>query len=146
MPRLLRNFSDLREFGINPLTGEACPWSQRLLCDLNERGRRIVLDMLGCDIGPLPHNWNGGAEFSMMLPMAVLDIDVPLWCLISIGYTEFVVSKDGLCGRDAGDTDEEWEQYFDTLQMLSREPRKIWPTGGPRRGSRMVHAISGRAS
>jgi hypothetical protein len=43
----INNWDDLREFGINALTGEADRTGQRILCDLNKEGRRIVYDLLG---------------------------------------------------------------------------------------------------
>jgi hypothetical protein len=33
-------WDDLRKYGINPLTGEACRFGQRILTDLIERGRK----------------------------------------------------------------------------------------------------------
>lgn len=49
----------LRQFGINPLTGEACGHSMRVLCDLSEQGAEVIRAFYG-----LPHdakladNWN----------------------------------------------------------------------------------------
>ena len=43
----IRSWNDLEQFGIVPLTGEACPLSMRILCDLTPRGERIVSAVLG---------------------------------------------------------------------------------------------------
>ena len=137
-------WNDLRRYGINPLTGEACPFGLRILTDLTERGRRIVLDMLGTDT-TLARNWNSGSEFSIMLPRSLFQ-DVYIWCLISEGIDEIIVSDEGVCGRTAGDSDDDWEGYYNALKHFNKNPRRIWPVGGPRRGTRMVHAMSERSA
>ena len=44
----IRSWSDLREsFGINMLTGEACAFSMRVLCDVNEDGLALLSDYFG---------------------------------------------------------------------------------------------------
>lgn len=40
--KTVRRWDDLAEFGIVPLTGEACGLMYRILCDLTDRGKRIV--------------------------------------------------------------------------------------------------------
>ena len=62
-PKQIRNWIQLKEFGILPLTGEACSYSQRLLCDLSEEGVQLMEDFLGVPGVPglkdiLPINWN----------------------------------------------------------------------------------------
>lgn len=146
MSVLLSRQRELEAFGIKILTGEACPFGQRLLCDMTEQGRRIFLDMLGLD-ATMSRAWNfgDGWEFSAMIPRSLLEFDLPLWCLISKGYDEFIVSDDGVCAREASDNDEEWKEYYEHLIHFNRHPQKVYPTGGPRRGTRMVHAMSDRA-
>jgi hypothetical protein len=41
------NFSGLSAIGIEPLTGEACAYSMRVLCDLNEDGCKLIADFFG---------------------------------------------------------------------------------------------------
>jgi hypothetical protein len=137
-------WNELRRYGINPLTGEACPFGLRVLTDLTERGRRIVLDMLGTDFITLNRNWNSGSEFSVMIPRSLFQ-DVYVWCLISEGIDEIIVSEEGVCGRTAGDSDDDWEGYYKALQHFDKKPRRISPVGGPRRGTRMVHAMTDRS-
>jgi hypothetical protein len=136
-------WNELRRYGINPLTGEACPFGLRVLTDLTERGRRILLDMLGAEC-TLRANWNSGSEFSMMIPRSMFQ-DLYVWCLISDGIDEAIVSEEGVCGRTAGDTDEDWTEFYDNLQHFDKHPRRISPVGGPRRGTRMVHTMSDRS-
>jgi hypothetical protein len=138
-------YSDLRKYGINTLTGEACPYGMRVLCDLTEQGRRIVLDMLGCDLGPLPRNWNGGSEFSMMIPRCLLQEDLLVWCLMTDRCDEVLISSMGIVGREPCDTDEEWDGRVAFDREHAKNVRLISRTGGPSRGTRMTHSMSGRA-
>lgn len=49
----------LRQFGINPLTGEACGHSMRILCDLSEKGAEVMRAYYGLPYdAPLAENWN----------------------------------------------------------------------------------------
>ncbi|KWU17955.1 hypothetical protein [Burkholderia cenocepacia] len=42
----LYSWGDLKHFGVRYLTGERCVYSQRLLCDLNEDGRKLLASYL----------------------------------------------------------------------------------------------------
>src|SRR5271157_4753075 len=97
------NYNNLREYGINPLTGEACPFGVRILCDLTERGRKIVCDLLGIGYTTIPpagvfsDNWNSGSRYSCMIPRSLFD-DLYVWCLLDGGCPEVMVSSDGTVG------------------------------------------------
>ena len=55
----IRDWNDLRHYGINFLTGEACAVGKRLLCDVNEQGRKLICSILGLPINtPFAENWN----------------------------------------------------------------------------------------
>jgi hypothetical protein len=43
----VRDWNDLRSFGINALTGEACAVGKRLLCDVNDQGRKLLCSIFG---------------------------------------------------------------------------------------------------
>ena len=45
--RCIALWRDLAEYGIEVLTGEACRIGARYLCDLDERGARIVRSLMG---------------------------------------------------------------------------------------------------
>lgn len=57
----------LRQFGIDPLTGEADALNFRVLCDLTENGRKIVAQALGINENGFPANWNSRGVASCML-------------------------------------------------------------------------------
>jgi hypothetical protein len=53
------SWRSLSQLGINALTGEADRLSMRLLCDLNDEGRELVLDYLGLPADThMADNWN----------------------------------------------------------------------------------------
>jgi hypothetical protein len=55
----VNSLQDLRQFGVNTLTGEACRLGMRLLCDLSEQGEELVCEFLGLPYGTeLAPNWN----------------------------------------------------------------------------------------
>jgi len=70
----ISSWSDLERFGINPLTGEACAYSLRLLCDLNEDGVATLIEFFGGNIVFIKgSNWNSQvnskpATASVLLP------------------------------------------------------------------------------
>jgi hypothetical protein len=123
-------YDGLRPYGINPLIAEACPYSQRVLCDLTPRGKKIVFDLLGIPPAiPLSENWNSGSSFSMMLPRSLLSHDLPIWCLIDSGCDDIIVSSDGICGRQADDSDEDWENEDCRHPGIRRFPLEITTPG-----------------
>jgi hypothetical protein len=95
---------------------------------------------------PLSENWNSESSFSMMIPDSLLAHDLPIWCLIDSGCDDIIVSRDGIRGREADDTDEERENYYQLLVEWNKQPLRVRSTSGPRQGTRMIHAISGRSS
>ena len=57
--RTIRNWDDLRDYGINFLTGEACAVGKRLLCDVSEQGRRLLCSVFGLPSNTaFAENWN----------------------------------------------------------------------------------------
>jgi hypothetical protein len=49
---------DLEEFGIYPLTGEACGLMMRILCDFDERGRQVLARRFGNEAFAGGEAWN----------------------------------------------------------------------------------------
>lgn len=74
----IRSWADLRQFGINALTGEACAYNLRLLCDVSEQGATHVAAFLGLPVGTkFNENWNTmvgdqPAIGSVMLPRSIM--------------------------------------------------------------------------
>ena len=94
----------LNEFGIVLLTGEACNYSQRILCDLTAKGCKLVAEFYG-----LPQkinfkdNWNSGPKQDphigscFVLPSSILDL-LAFCMLRSNKYVSVVITKTGNYG------------------------------------------------
>lgn len=92
---ILRGINDLQKYGINFLTGEACSYGTRVLCDLNEDGVKVVSSWLGIKEDSFPANWNSKvngkpAVASFLLPLGCLR-ELFLWVLIHVEKYEVVL-------------------------------------------------------
>jgi len=68
--------------GINILTGEACAFNMRVLCDLTEEGCKIIEEFFGGTITCTREtNWNSGGVASVMIPRSCLK-DLEKFCLL----------------------------------------------------------------
>ena len=104
-------WDDLRPFGIDLLTGEACGLSYRLLCDVTQKGKQTIQKALGvADLG-LPDNRNGGDPHdphvgSIML-VPELFIPLAIFALLEHGCREVWRTKSGgLIGIEPADDPE----------------------------------------
>lgn len=101
----INNWNGLQAFGINPLTGEACKYSQRLLCDLNEDGVALLTEFFGLRVGDNPQtlfadNWNSTvsdkpAVASIMLARDMFDSLCKFALFHARACTFAVKQKDG---------------------------------------------------
>lgn len=100
--KTLHQPSDLVQYGINTLTGEACAYSMRVLCDLSEDGADLVSCFMGVPYhrGMFPKNWNSmvgdkPSVYSIMLTRSALR-ELMKFALLSIDRVSLIVeSKDG---------------------------------------------------
>ena len=99
--RRITCWQDLTQYGIEVLTGEACLIGARYLCDLDERGARIVRALLGLPRDcKLAENWNASGRIgphvaSVKLPTDLLD-QLAVFCLIDVGAKHVIVTRDHL--------------------------------------------------
>ena len=158
MPRhRITCWQDLAEYGIEVLTGEACLIGARYLCDLDERGARIVRAMLG-----LPHdcklaeNWNTSGRIgphvaSIKLPTDLFD-QLAVFCLFDAGCKHVIVtrrSRDlrGRRGRGSTRAGGAWEtvaEFRATLRRRTPIVRTYSPLDHAGIGLDATHAMSGR--
>ena len=163
----ISKFRDLEDYGIRYLTGEADALSFRGLCDLTRTGVKIVGEFFGFDAEALPENWNSGAVRSILLdPRDWRGLGVI--ALFHSGAILVVETSSGLFGFRNADDFQCAEFEFDEQtgfretkgpEFRYREGSDLipWPAevygeiqrtysygGGPRSGSRNVHAMSGR--
>lgn len=136
---IVRSWNDLRNFGIDCLTGEACGLSLRLLCDLTDQGQRIVEKALDVKIQP-PEAWNHGDPphvGCIMLPLEMLT-PLTIFALLEGGCKEVFCEGDTLFGIEQDDT----EEYLALLHKGHPNMRRYAYSGTA--GSRNVHVMTGR--
>jgi hypothetical protein len=151
------NIQALEQFGVNPLTGEACAFAMRVLCDLNAEGAALLQEFLGIPAATFPESWNSRvngqpAVASIMLTWECLPslARFALWRRRDIAV--IVGVKNGGIGM-VGYTLEDWEKEA----TLFRSDPATWHTdmgfcvyfnprikNAPTIGTRHVHGISGR--
>jgi hypothetical protein len=142
------SWNDMRQFGVNSLTGEACAYSMRLLCDLSGDGAALVADYFGLkNTSVFQPNWNSmvGEHAAIASVMLVREELIPLatFALFRMGVLA-VVERGRRCDL-IGVFDADWLKRYEDLiasapdcgYAIRRNPR---PSGG----SRNQHAFSGR--
>lgn len=150
----INGWPDLQRYGINALTGEACAYSMRLLCDLSDKGVDHVREYFGLQLTLKPcaqfaANWNSAVDgrpaiASIMLPRGILR-DLGTFLLFSVDKIDFIVDLPG--GGLAGYTSADMAKYGKTADevaalydgKLYRNPRSTEAVG-----SRNQHAFTGR--
>ena len=102
--KTIRCWDDLREYGVKPLTGEACGLGYRLLCDVTEEGHRIIERCFDVTI-TLAEPWNREAIGSIMLAPETL-VPLGVFALLESGCCGAWRHKDGsVVGIEAGDAE-----------------------------------------
>jgi hypothetical protein len=147
------SWEHLKQFGINMLTGEACAYAQRLLCDVNEEGRSLLVDYFGlAGDEAVKRNWNDTqingldavgsfmlhrnslmqvAEFAMLRSNPKAVVYKGREAIMAI-YTDHMMAQYKLL-IDA------WPSMTDAWTM-----RTLGKNTQPHVGSRNTHAYSGR--
>lgn len=158
--RTINCWDDMEQFGIRLLTGEACGYAMRLLCDVTEDGKRLIQAFLGGNIEIKPgSNWNGGNVSdphvgSILLPRGIL-MELGAFALLKTG-TEIVVTMgdDRVCEMDRERFDRYAKMDSDAFAAGSAfalgsgdKPwlKRVWRrSSDPGTGDRNTHAFSGR--
>ena len=143
--KTISRLADLEDYGIISLTGEACGLNMRVLCDVTDRGRKILAKCSGIPDLKLGDNWNSSTRGiphvgSIMLdPMSYMVIGI--FALLESGCKEVWLYQNGsLLGIEPGDPPdmiELWEKM--APEALARKFRY-----GGTAGSRNQHLMSGR--
>jgi len=145
----LNDWSSLEVFGIRSLSRERCAYSLRVVCDLNEDGRRLVSQLLDVEEGAFAPQWNstvGGkpAVASVMLPVGIFN-DLATFASFEAGALAVI---DGFGQLIAIFDQDRMRQYEDAAKgSLEVTIRRNPATGSlaPRVGSFNVHMATGRA-
>ena len=120
--KILRNWNDLKAYGFDLLTGEACKLSLRGLFDITASGRDILRGFLSAlDMKmtlQLPSEWNGckaGGEKTVNSVMLPYELFRPLaaYILLTRGgcRTVYYANDGSVVGVDKGEAAETEEQY-----------------------------------
>lgn len=147
----VNNLAGLAQFGINALTGEACAFSLRVLCDVNEDGENLLKDYFGTPGMQLADPWNStvnGAPSvgSVMLPRSIA-MDLATFALFRAGALAVVTTAGG---HTTGIFDK--ERFADYEKLSAADPVRGFSilrnpqlgSHAPMQGSRNVHAATGR--
>lgn len=153
--------SGLKELGINTLTGEACAYSTRILCDLNEDGVTLFKAYLGLTAeAALAAPWNS-SPINGKPPVASVMIDREMFeplarfALFTQGF-QFVYGRKGggnIYYTAYNQVDIDCNSGVRDMHSLARSgvgDAYVWVNPAafnnaqPRVGSRNVHAATGR--
>lgn len=139
----LSNLNDLKEYGIKFLTAEACAYSMRLLFDLDDQGKVIIGDFFSFMKVEFAPNWNSGSTGSVMLPRSIM-YDLMVFCLLTEPENEVAYINEEYHYVSAMSFEEYKkisgkDNYYAKCKFYLRGP-------GPYRGSRNIHAFSGRTT
>ena len=138
-------WDDLRPFGIDALTGEACGLSYRLLCDVTSRGKQTIQKALGVTNLVLPANWNRGDPSdphvgSIMLATELL-IPIAIFALLEHGCSEVWRTKSG--GLLGFETDDDLERIEAVKRLYADNFVRRFAYVGTA-GDRNRHEMTGR--
>lgn len=143
--KTITGLQDLAAYGIDPLTGEACGLSYRILCDVTESGRHVLAKAFGIPNIVLPEAWNRGSAAdphvgSVMLAPELLE-PLAVFALLENGCKEVWLVRDGgVIGIEPADSPE----MIDANRRLigDRILRSLAYRGTA--GDRNLHVMSGR--
>jgi hypothetical protein len=137
-------WNDLRPFGLDCLTGEACGLMYRILFDCTERGRKIVAKCFGIPDLTLAEAWNRGSKDephvgSIMLSQEML-VPLGVFALLESGCTEAWIVNGGVIGVEKGDDADQIQQS----RQWHKPSRALRYAGTA--GDRNLHVMSGRVT
>lgn len=145
------SYRNLSELGINPLTGEACAFAQRILCDLNEQGVDLLSEYWGVKRKAFNENYNSKVEGMDAIASCMIDrrafFQIITFAARRQGYPYIILDH---INEQVTVTDEDGMlESFELLNSL-RDVKEQFHiirnvrSGVPSVGSRNVHQMSGR--
>lgn len=148
---VLRQWSDLEQFGIHCLTGEACAFSMRLLCDVNEDGLALLADFWGVPeleaAPPMNHTVNKKPAIGSVMLARSCFHDLAHFAFFADGALAYydANANERTYGQELIGiySEDRLKQYVDNNMNLRRN--HALASRQPRVGSRNVHQATGRA-
>lgn len=140
--KMISCWADLRPYGFDTLTGEACGLMYRVLFDVTASGRNVIAKCFGMPEVRLAEPWNRGSPEdpnvgSIMLSQEMI-LPLAVFALLESGCTRVLLSERRAIGIEAGDS----AQAVAVAQERFK-PDRVLRYGGTA-GDRNVHMISGR--
>lgn len=142
--RTINCWNDLRPYGLDCLTGEACGLMYRILFDCTEDGRKIIGKWLGIPCIALEEPWNRGSPDdphvgSIMLSGEAM-LPIGIFALLETGCRKVLMYERLLVGLESGDDEEDVARRFQGQKLL----RSFAYRGTA--GDRNIHVMTGRVS
>ena len=133
----------LRSKGINLLTGEACGFSVRFLCDIeNEQAKEYLRDFLGLPELTLAESWNHGIG-SMMIGRETFHHDLFLFVALQEFEVMYKIKDNEFARYDwQGCTKDEW--MTDIRVFLGNHPDWDYNVYFGQKNTRNTHEFTGR--
>lgn len=151
------SFRDLEKYGIDYLTGESCAYGYRGLCDLTDRGIKIIASCFGLDPelfkASLPDAWNSKGIKSMMISAQMI-VPIGVFACFNVNCSKvYITYDDKVIGIEPTDkpediaTWESWNQgrYCDACSRYGAGGGIALQYSNPG-FSRHTHAMSGRTT
>lgn len=147
----VRNADDLKRYGFDCLTGEACGLNLRLLFDVTAEGKSLLETVLGVREITLLQDWNGGdAVGSCLLTREMITTVAIFGMLFRDNCIEVwqEVTNDTPSGEVFGiENEEELALAIDcNLARVGAAWRRFKRSPYPGSGDRNLHAVSGRVA
>lgn len=140
---------DMSHFGVQSLTSESCVFALRILCDVNEQGRLLMIDYLGLPVDTeLATPWNSQVSGKPTVGSILLHRDslkqIAMFAMFRGGALACVVRHGAVIGIFEPSLLTRYEdllkEYDSTGWELHLSPKRV----GPSEGTRNVHALTGR--
>lgn len=141
--KAISSWRELEAYGIDLLTAESCGLGLRYLCDVTEKGKKILQRLFDVPSITFSEAWNRGSKEEPHVGSILLTHDmltsIAVFALLETGCTEvWVLKNKAVVGIEASDTEEELKIWQDVHAPF----RRLKPQGTA--GDRNVHLMTGR--
>ena len=147
--KILNGNHHLKQYGISLLTGEACAYNMRVLCDLSQKGKKLISGYLGLPDCTFAPNWNSTVDdepavASIMLPRCVFK-ELNIYILFHVEKSDIAISFEDISFYGLKREDEYYQSYLDLANEHSgikvyRNPCNTAPS----ENGRNIHQFTGR--
>lgn len=128
--KTLHSWEDLRSYGIDILTGEACAYGYRVLCDVTKAGVTLFNSVFDMQSSLRP-GWNDQDSYSIMMPRSMFQ-PLAIFALFTVdNCSQVFVTYDGVVyGIEASDYGERVALFVAGCQGTFCEVCKRYGKGG----------------